>query len=74
MKLDKQRRPAPFFTLRVLSFDPFPRGAGRVLPGGLPSHRTIQAWEDSCDGLATSLNQIMYNRVLAIPGTTPWMP
>ncbi len=47
---------------------------GVVLPGGLPSNPMIRAWEDSCDGLATSLDQIMYNRVLTILGAAPWVP
>jgi hypothetical protein len=47
---------------------------GIVLSGGLPSPPDIQTWEHSCDGLATSLDQIMYNQVLAILGAAPWVP
>jgi hypothetical protein len=47
---------------------------GSLLQGGLPAHPTIQTWENSCDGLATSLDQIMYNRIKAILGTSPWIP
>jgi hypothetical protein len=47
---------------------------GVVLPGGLPDLPTVLTWEDSCDGLARSLDQIMYNRVLAILGNAPWAP
>ena len=47
---------------------------GVVLPGGLPSHLTIRDWENSCDGLATSLDLIMYDRLLTILGNAPWVP
>jgi hypothetical protein len=47
---------------------------GVPLPGGLPSLGTVQAWEDSCNGLAASLDQIMYNRLLMFLGRPPWTP
>jgi hypothetical protein len=47
---------------------------GVVPPGGLPSHVDLQTWRDSCDGLATSLDGILYNRLLAALGIAPWAP
>lgn len=34
----------------------------------------LQAWRASCDGLATSLDGIMYNRLRRILRRTPWVP
>ena len=44
------------------------RRAGSLL---LP---TIQAWRNSCLGLATSLDGIMYNRLRSILRRQPWAP
>jgi hypothetical protein len=32
----------------------------------------VQIWRASCDGLATSLNDIMGNELLQILGVAPW--
>jgi len=45
------------------------------LGGGVPQALTlaiIQAWRSSCDGLATSLDDIMYNQLSAVLGKAPW--
>jgi hypothetical protein len=34
----------------------------------------LQAWRISCDGLATSLDEIMYNRLRRILRRAPWIP
>jgi len=34
----------------------------------------LQAWRASCDDLATSLDQIMYNRLRAVLRREPWAP
>jgi hypothetical protein len=47
---------------------------GIPLPGGLPSLAMVQAWEHSCDGVANSLDGIMYNRLIMILGGAPWAP
>ncbi len=36
---------------------------GHVPPGGIPDLPTIQSWRICCDGLATSLDGVMYNRL-----------
>jgi hypothetical protein len=40
-------------------------------PLALPS---LQAWRNSCDQLATSLDDIMYNRLRRILRRAPWVP
>lgn len=45
-----------------------------VPPGGLPSHADLHHWRNSCDGLATSLDGIMYNELQRILATAPWVP
>jgi hypothetical protein len=45
-----------------------------VPPGGLPSQADLQGWRNSCDGLATSLDGIMYNQSLTALGVAPWTP
>lgn len=47
---------------------------GIVPPAGLPSLADIQGWMDSCDGLATSLDDIMYNHLRRILRRRPWSP
>jgi hypothetical protein len=45
------------------------------LPTGAPlSLLLLQAWRNSCDGLATSLDQITYNVVRRILRRSPWVP
>ena len=34
----------------------------------------IQAWRNSCDGLATSLDTVMYNQLRRILKRRPWVP
>lgn len=45
-----------------------------VPPGGPPSQVELRGWRDSIDGLATSLDGIMYNRLLVALGIAPWAP
>jgi hypothetical protein len=47
---------------------------GAVPPGGLPSLPTIQGWRSSCNGLAISLDGIMYNQLRSILRRQPWVP
>ena len=47
---------------------------GRVPPGGIPRLVTIQGWRDSCDGLARSLDVVMYNKLHSLLGKPPWKP
>lgn len=47
---------------------------GVVPSGGLPAFPTIQGWRNSCDGLATSLDVIMYNRLRTILRRAPSVP
>jgi hypothetical protein len=44
-------------------------------PAGVPavlSLADVQAWRASCDGLATSLDDIMKHELTRILGATPW--
>ena len=46
-----------------------------VMPAaGLPTLATIQGWRNSCNGLATSLDDIMYNHLRRILRRSPWIP
>jgi hypothetical protein len=46
-----------------------------IVPIGLPlSLPALQAWRHSCDGLAASLDRIMYNRLRTILRRQPWVP
>ena len=46
---------------------------GTALPAGGPlTLPTLQAWRQSCSGLATSLDAIMYNEVRMILRRKPW--
>lgn len=47
---------------------------GTVPPEGLPDLITVQGWRTSCNGLATSLDEIMYNRLRKILHRQPWVP
>jgi hypothetical protein len=47
---------------------------GTVLPGGLPSLAAVQGWRSSCSGLATSLDDIMYNQLRKTLRRAPWAP
>lgn len=47
----------------------------RPLGGGTPQQLLlgiVQGWRTSCDGLATSLDGIMYAELLRIMGVSPW--
>jgi hypothetical protein len=48
---------------------------GRI-PTGLPSLTLplIQRWRNACDGLAISLDEIMYNELRTILRRAPWTP
>jgi len=44
-------------------------------PAGIPSVLTltdVQTWRTSCDGLATSLDDIMYHQLLHLLSVAPW--
>jgi hypothetical protein len=47
-----------------------------TVPGSLPplSLPLLQALRGSCDGLATSLDQVMYNQLRRILRRAPWVP
>ncbi len=47
---------------------------GVVPPGGLPTLTDLQRWRNSCDGLATSLDRIMYNQLRRLLRRAPWPP
>ena len=47
---------------------------GTVPAAGLPSLPTIQGWKNSCNGLATSLDDIMYNHLRRVLKRQPWIP
>jgi hypothetical protein len=46
---------------------------GIVPPGGL-SLADVQGWRNSCDGLAASLDGILYNQLRRILRRNPWVP
>ncbi len=45
-----------------------------VIPGGMPilSLPLLQSWRTSCDGLASSLDDILYNELRRLLRRTPW--
>ncbi|MBY0525434.1 MAG: hypothetical protein K2R98_18655 [Gemmataceae bacterium] len=46
---------------------------GTALPAGIPlTLPSVQAWRGSCDGLATSLDTVMYNELRKILRRAPW--
>jgi hypothetical protein len=46
-----------------------------TIPMGVPLDLpSLQAWKNSCDGLANSLDDIMYNRLHRILRRAPWVP
>jgi hypothetical protein len=45
---------------------------GHVPTGGIPDLPTIQSWRNSCEGLATSLDDVMYNELLGLLKKRPW--
>jgi hypothetical protein len=47
-----------------------------TIPADLPALDllSLRSWRTSCDGLATSLDDIMYNRVRRILRRAPWVP
>ena len=46
---------------------------GTTLPAGIPlTLGSVQAWRTSCDGLATSLDGILYNELRTILRRVPW--
>ncbi len=47
---------------------------GTVPPGGPPTLAEVRGWRGSCDGLGTSLDGIMYNRLRSILRRRPWTP
>ena len=47
---------------------------GTVPPGGLPTLPDLQLWKSSCDGLAVSLDGIMYNQLRKLLRRVPWPP
>jgi hypothetical protein len=47
---------------------------GSVPPGAPLSLAALRAWRNSCDGLATSLDGIMYNELRRILRRAPWVP
>ena len=47
---------------------------GTVPPAGIPLLATVQRWKTSCDGLATSLDEIMYDEFRKILRRKPWVP
>ncbi len=47
---------------------------GTVPPAGLPSFADLQRWRNSCNGLAASLDRIMYNQLRRILRRAPWVP
>jgi hypothetical protein len=47
---------------------------GVVPTGGLPTLVTLRNWWNSCDSLATSLDQIMYNQLRLLLPRQPWVP
>jgi hypothetical protein len=47
---------------------------GTVPPSGLPSYPDLQDWTNSCNGLAVSLDRILYNALRRILRRAPWAP
>ena len=47
---------------------------GVVPAGGLPSVATLRDWWNSCDGLATAQDRIMYNELRRLLRRQPWPP
>ncbi len=47
---------------------------GTIPPSGLPSSADLQVWTNSCNGLAVSLDGIMYNQLRRILRRAPWAP
>ena len=45
-----------------------------VPPAGLPTHPSVQGWRNSCNDLATSLDDIMCNHLRKIVKRQPWTP
>lgn len=41
-------------------------------PGGPLTQAMVRSWQQSCDALATALDRIMYNQLLAALGAPPW--
>ena len=77
LKLDLAADPANHLRLRHLSdlnqWRNVAAHQGIVPPGGL-SIADVQAWRNSCDGLAASLDGIMYNQLRRILRRKPWAP
>lgn len=40
--------------------------------GGPFTLPTVRAWKNSCDGLATELDRVMYNQLATLTGAAPW--
>ena len=46
---------------------------GTTVPAGIPLNLlSLRAWRTSCDGLATSLDNILYNQLRKILRRSPW--
>ena len=45
---------------------------GYVSVGDIPSLADLRAWRNSCDGLAASLDVVVYNRLRALLRRGPW--
>jgi hypothetical protein len=47
---------------------------GRIPASGIPSILDLRTWRDACDGLARSLDGVMYNVLRARLRRAPWPP
>ncbi len=47
---------------------------GIIPPTGLPAIADVRNWWSSCDGLAASLDRIMYNQLRRLLRREPWPP
>jgi hypothetical protein len=47
---------------------------GTVPPSGLPSFTDLQDWTNSCNGLAVSLDGVMFDQLRRILRRAPWIP
>lgn len=47
---------------------------GTIPAAGIPPLAELRGWRNSCDGLATSLDRIMYNQLRRLLRREPWPP
>jgi hypothetical protein len=47
---------------------------GVVPSTGLPALNDLRVWRSACDGVAASLDGIMYNEIRRILRRAPWVP